>query len=620
MMKRVFWIILLLMVLPLSAAAQMVIPAPQEMKVVRDGKVRVTDTQERISRKAKLPEEGYTISISVGKAILTARSEQGMIWARQTMKQLQDEDGLYPQVSIRDWPAFGLRGFMHDTGRNYRPVDLLKKDLDLFSFYKLNVFHWHLTDDPGWRIECKAYPQLNAPEHMRKGRKEGTVYSYNEIREVIRYARERGILVIPEIDMPGHSSYFKKAFGFGMASEEGMKVLETCLKEFFREIPRDLCPYIHIGSDEVKVDNPEEFMLFCEDLVVKDGRTPICWDPGLKPGEKTISQVWSTGIGADMEKKDYPRRFIDTYSGYLNNGNVIWNTTQQLLHTYCNAEKGDNKRLGSILCQWNDLRIDDPALLMPLNGCPSAVAAFAEGIWRGGKNLPMRETHLLPEPSSPHFQHVQDWEHRFSYHRDHFLRDWSTRWVANSQMKWRATLPERRGSDPSKMTWVESRGGVVNFAEIAYQHKLKLTNTMDAWAETKLYVERDTVIRAVIGFEATVRSNRISWGIGEQGCWEADGRVFVGDTEVFPPKPWNEPGKYHYPQNAYKEPQSEMPYTEEQIFWLREPAYVPLKAGWNTLRFYCPRLFKPRDWCLTFLPVTVAEDGRLTEVQGVKFE
>ena len=617
-MKRLF-LVLFLTVLHMPMWAQVIIPAPQEMHIDREGKVSVTTTQERLNRHAKLPDEGYTIRISAGKAVLTAKTEQGMIWARQTLAQLRDEDGLYPQVTIKDWPAFPIRGFMHDTGRNFRPVELLKKDLDLFSFYKLNVFHWHLTDNPGWRIECKAYPQLNAPENMKKGRKEGSFYTYDEIRDVIRYARERGIMIIPEIDMPGHSEYFKNTFGFGMATEEGMQVLEACLKEFLKEIPRDLCPYIHIGSDEVKIDDPEGFMRFTEGIVKGDGRTPIAWGMGLPASESTVLQVWRVEQGRDIEKDGIQVPFIDSYNGYLNNGNVIWNTTKQLLHTFCSTDKAYANSLGSILCLWNDLRIDDQTLLMAHNGCPSAVAAFAEGIWRGGENEPIDKTKLMPERGTKSFERVADWERRFSYHRDHFLTDWNTRWVANSQMTWRVTLPERRGADINKMKWVEARGGCVDVAEIAYVNKVKCTNSMDAWAETKLYAERDTVIRAVIGFEATCRSNRISYGIGEQGYWEADGRVLVGDQEVFPPLPWKEPGKYHYPQDAWKDPYSEMPYTNEQLFWMREPAYVPLKAGWNTIRLYCPRLYKQRDWCFTFLPVTVADDGRLSEVQGIKF-
>lgn len=616
---RPFAFAFLLFALCLSAEAQMIIPAPREMRVERAKKVHVTAVVERLDRQADLPDEGYAIRIRGHKAVLTAKTAQGMVWARQTLAQLRDADGRYPQVSLRDWPAFPIRGFMHDTGRNFRPVAWLKKDLDLFSFYKLNVFHWHLTDHPGWRIESKAYPMLNAPENMRAGRSEGCYYTYDDIREVIRYARERGITVIPEIDMPGHSAYFTHTFGFDMASAAGKQVLATCLREFFREIPREMCPYFHIGSDEVRVDDPEGFMAFCERLVIADGRIPIAWHPGLPPSGQTIRQVWTAAAGTQVESDAGGAPFIDAYSGYLNNGNVLWNPTQQLLHTFCGTDTASAVHRGAVLCLWNDLRIDDPSLLMPHNGGPATVAAFAEGIWQGGRHRPIDDTALMPERDTPDYARIADWERRFIYHRDHFLPSWDTRWVQGSQLSWRVSVPERRGADRDKMKWVEARGGVINLEAIAQRYGAPLTNSMDAWVETRLYAERDTVIRAIIGFEATCRANRISYGIGEQGHWEADGRVFVGDEEVFPPLPWQEPGKYQFTYDVWGPPESEMPYTKEQLFWMREPAFVPLKAGWNTVRLYCPRLYRQRDWCVTFLPVTVNADGRLNEAQGIGY-
>ena len=159
------------------------------------------------------------------------------------------------------------RGFMLDSVRHMQTVDEIKKLIDAIALLKFNKFHWHLTDNPAWRIECRAYPQLNDPQYQRQGRDEGRFYTYDQIREVIAYARERGIMVIPEIDMPGHSQYFNKTFGFGMATPQGMEVLEACLKEFMQEIPAEDCPYIHIGSDEVKVSDPKGFMTFCENIV-----------------------------------------------------------------------------------------------------------------------------------------------------------------------------------------------------------------------------------------------------------------------------------------------------------------------------------------------------------------
>ena len=297
---------------------------------------------------------------------------------------------------------------MHDTGRNFREVETIKKELDLFAFYKINVFHWHLTDNPAWRIECKAYPQLNDSQYQRKGRDEGRFYTYDQIREVIAYARERGIMIIPEIDMPGHSQYFNKTFGFGMATPQGLEVLEACLKEFMQEIPAEDCPYIHIGSDEVKVADPKGFMTFCENIVRADGRTPIAWYPGLPSSEGTISQIWtekaSKNIGAELKGE-----YIDSYMGYLNLSCPLLNTANFYRHQIFSADKYNGKARGGILCLWNDVRVDNKANTFPHNGMPEGLASFAESCWTGG--------------SERGWEDYLTFENKLIHHRDIHLKD-----------------------------------------------------------------------------------------------------------------------------------------------------------------------------------------------------
>ena len=140
---------------------------------------------------------------------------------------------------------------------------------------------------------------------------------------------------------------------------------------------------------------------------------------------------------------------------------------------------------------------------------------------------------------------------------------------------------------------------------------------MDAWAETTLYAERDTVISVMIGFDVPARSNRKSPGIGHQGYWEMDGRVFVNGEEIFP-EPWNEPGKYTYYYDTWGSAPAEIPYTDEQFCWMRAPKKIALKAGKNTVRLYCPILLDT-NWVTTFIPVTVDSKGHLSEVRGIRF-
>ncbi len=599
--------------------AQNLIPAPKEIKYLSNKAVRLKSVDIKIIPQEGAPEEQYTLKTKGGKAVIIAQSTQAEVWGAATLRQLTDKNGYVPEVEITDYPAFPIRGFMHDTGRNFREVKLLKQDLDLMSAYKLNVFHWHLTDNPAWRIECKVYPQLNDAKYQTKGRDEGRFYTYDEIRDVIAYAKERGIMIIPEIDMPGHSKYFKTTFGFEMATEQGMSVLEKCLKEFFAEIPKEDCPYIHIGSDEVKVADPEGFMRFCEGLVKEAGRTSIAWDPGLPPAEGTIGQIWYASIGETLKKEPYPRKYIDSYMGYLNNSCPIINTSRYFLHQACTTNRANDEAQGGILCLWNDVNVEEQEKLLPHNGMPEGLLAFAERFWVGGEGYDLQNEDLIPAPHSNGHKDLIEFEKRLAYHRDNMLTDYNVRWVANAALPWQVTIPAPKGTPIQQMKWTKARGGVIDLHAICKVNGVTPNAEMEAWLKTEIYVPRDTVITAMVGFESPSRANRISNGIGKQGRWEANGRLVVNGVDIYPSKEWNEPGKYNYHYNTWHKPENEEPYTDEQLFWMREPALVPLKAGWNTVMLYAPRLFAINNWVAAFIPVYIDDKGRLHEVEGLKF-
>ena len=172
--------------------AQQVVPTPVEI-TLKGGNTKVKSIERQIDAKLDLPDEGYTLDIVKGKAIIRAKNQRAYIWGLQTLKQLVTPNGTFPLVHVKDYPAFPIRGFMVDTGRNFIPHTQLKAYINLLSLFKVNVFHWHLTDNPAWRIECKVYPQLNDPQYQRKGRDEGKFYTYNQIREVIAYAKTLGV-------------------------------------------------------------------------------------------------------------------------------------------------------------------------------------------------------------------------------------------------------------------------------------------------------------------------------------------------------------------------------------------------------------------------------------------
>lgn len=142
---------------------------------------------------------------------------------------------------------------MHDTGRGFIPFGELKKQIELLARFKINVFHWHLTEDIGWRLESKVFPELTDSSNFE--RLPGKFYTIEQAKELVQFAKKHQVLLIPEIDMPGHSAAFTRAIGHDMQSEKGMEKLKVLMDEIC-DVFADV-PYIHIGTDEVHFTNPE---------------------------------------------------------------------------------------------------------------------------------------------------------------------------------------------------------------------------------------------------------------------------------------------------------------------------------------------------------------------------
>jgi N-acetyl-beta-hexosaminidase len=212
--------------------------------------------------------------VNAASVKLVANTAHGIFNGMQTLKQLLRSGTMIDAVSITDWPAFSWRGYMIDVGRNYMSMPLLKQQIDVMAANKLNIFHFHATEDIAWRIASKQYPQLTAPEHMLRNK--GMYYSEAEIKELINYCKERHITFVPEIDMPGHSAAFKRAMKTDMQSDSGLVIVKNILKEFCTTYD---VPYIHIGADEVKITNKSfvpEVTAFIESM----GKKVIGWQPG----------------------------------------------------------------------------------------------------------------------------------------------------------------------------------------------------------------------------------------------------------------------------------------------------------------------------------------------------
>jgi hexosaminidase len=224
------------------------------------------ETQSTGNRIPKLgDDESYNLEITANQARITAPTTVGAMRGLETFLQLleSDRDGFYfPAVSINDKPRFAWRGLMIDSARHFQPMEVLRRNLDAMAAVKLNVLHWHLTDDQGFRVESRKLPEF----HQMGS--DGNFYTQEQIREIIRYAADRGIRVMPEFDMPGHATAWLVSHPeIGSApgpykierlpgifdptldptNEKTYKLLEVFFKEMSALFPD---AYMHIGGDE----------------------------------------------------------------------------------------------------------------------------------------------------------------------------------------------------------------------------------------------------------------------------------------------------------------------------------------------------------------------------------
>ena len=256
--------------------------------------------------KPELGEEGYELVI--GKKIIEIISNKpaGCFNAIQTLlqtlpvKSAEGEVLSVPTGSITDYPEFGYRGAMLDVARHFFTIDEVKRYIDYLSLYKMNVLHLHLSDDQGWRIEIKSWPKLTETGGSTEvGGGPGGFYTQEQYAEIISYALERNITIIPEIDMPGHTnaalaSYAElnksgKATSLYTGTEVGFSTLWADLDvtyKFIDDVVRELTEitpgeFIHIGGDESHVTAPDDYVKiinFAQETVVKYGKKVMGWD------------------------------------------------------------------------------------------------------------------------------------------------------------------------------------------------------------------------------------------------------------------------------------------------------------------------------------------------------
>lgn len=584
--------------------------------------------------------EAYTLDVTADAITITAVTNTGVIRAAQTLVQLAEgyDEGneAIATMEIRDWPAFKLRGYMHDVGRSYIPVEELIKQVELLSRFKVNTFHWHLTENQAWRFEVKAYPALTSTASMT--RHEGNYYTQDDCKALMAAAKKHGVVVIPEIDMPGHSGAFERAMGFGMQTEEGKTVLKAAMDEVV-EVFAD-APYIHIGGDEVSTTAAYLNEMIAH--VESKGKKAGIWNPingiGQDNLNASLAQMWGTRGYVAAGKAN-----IDSRYNYTNHFDVFADLVGIYKSTIYYKEKGDATVAGTISACWNDRKVESVTDIMAQNNVYANVIASAERAWIGGgeryiDNCTNGGTNggggvMLPN-SGDEYEAFADWERRFLFHKAHALKGEPIPYVKQTNVRWRITDAFPNGGDATKVFPPEEVMGEAGIQPDSYTYNgntyqtgmatgagIYLSHTwgksiinayynapaynQTAYAWTYVYSPEAQEVGAIIEFQNYSRSEQDP--APAAGKWDLYGsNIWLNGTPIAAPT---------YENTGVSISNKEVTLKNEN-FAARKPIAVQLKKGWNKVFLKLPYVnagYRLDKWMFTFVLTdkegTAAVDG-----------
>ena len=576
--------------------------------------------------------EAYTLDVTSNGITITAVTPTGIIRAAQTLTQMAEGwDGTpaLEAASVKDWPAFKVRGYMHDVGRSFISADELVKQVELFSRFKVNTFHWHMTENQAWRFEVKAYPQLTSDASMTRFK--GQYYTQEDCKKVLEAAKKHGMIVVPEIDMPGHSEAFERAMGFGMQTDEGKKVLKKVLDEVC-ELFAD-APYIHIGGDEVSTTAAylNEMIAYVE----SKGKKCELWNPingiGQDALKHSLAQMWGTRGYLASGKAN-----IDSRYNYTNHFDVFADLVGIYKSNIYYHEKGTPEVAGSISGCWNDRKVADEKAIMAQNNVWANVIATAERTWIGGgkqyidnmtntpANLKADGGHggvMLPN-SGDEYEEFKSWETRFLFHKANSLKNEPIPYVKQTNVRWRisdafpnggsetaAFGPEEAGKTASTelLPEVYTHEGKSYYTGMATGAGIYLAHTWGnsiidayydapaynttAYAWTYVYSPKAQEVGAQIEFQNYSRSEQDA--AAPAGKWDHFGsKIWINGEEIAAPK-WDNSGV------SISSKEVEL---KNENFPGRKPIKVTLKEGWNKVFMKLPYFnkgYRLKKWMFT---------------------
>lgn len=388
-----------------------------------------------ISKNEKLGEEAYILSIQNGNVKVEAADERGVIWALTTLYKRIGTDGYAGDCLIEDAPKMKHRGLHLDVARHFFDANEVKKIIEQISLAKMNVLHWHLSDDQGWRIESRKYPLLHETS--------GDYYTQEEIRDVVRFAKERGVEVIPEIDMPGHVRAILSAYPEYSCSGQKVRLAKAggiyrvifCAGNdktyrFIEDLLDEICPLFpsarfHIGGDEApkhewktcpvcQAKMKEEGISRYENLqgyfsaeiakiLKKHGKQPIVWNDSLESDilpEDMQMQYWSVTyneLSAEYVNKGLPWIYSDMFELYLDYPHAMTSVKKMYesrIDMGAVPIDGPGNLLGIEACIWTEHITENEKLEMRL--FPRIYVA-AELAWSGADDYSDFESRLIEE-------------------------------------------------------------------------------------------------------------------------------------------------------------------------------------------------------------------------------
>lgn len=600
--------------------------------------------------------EGYTLIVSEKGVEISAGEFSGFFNALQTVRQLIRKDNKkysMPYCRIKDAPAFPVRGLMLDVGRNYMSVPFLKSVVRRLSHYKINVLHLHLSDDPGWRVEVKKYPELTVETSFWPTRQPGKFYTQEDIKSICDFCDSLNIRVIPEIDMPGHSAAFRKAIGKDMQTPEGMQVLKEALDEI---IPLFKDSLFHIGSDEVHF-KMKEFMPEMIRYVRSKGKQVVVWYPGYAPDSNAVRMCWGEYEAGYSLDKSAP--YIDCNGFYMDWMDSQGGVLQTFFQYPCEVPQAGGKALGSEMCVWTDGAISsDERILLQYPFYPTMLT-FSERIWRGSREKRRDLVANLPAKGTKAWEAFNEFEDRLIYHRDRYFKSIPFAYVKQSEMKWRLIGPFNHHGindtsfEPEKvikekyivrkdtLTWNDTvaYGGEIQIRTLyamfnmhRNQYRLDFLPTVmsssvgkkdgTCYALTRIKSPKNQEVYLMFGLNGMwghsggYRSARAP----EHGSWDfSGGDVWLNGIRVLPPSRWPFES---LPWTGWGKGRIEVPLTEEGYF-SRPPVKIKLRKGVNeilvrTVFGHWKGDNGQRKWQFCCMPV-LWDGCHYTEVKGLEY-